>query len=131
MSSLVSSIPKEGFLMENVGFKDRRLFARFAVELAVGYTEQDTSNKNNAQTHDISAQGICFVTEKKLPADTFIDIQFNLPDAKESMSAKGRVVWAEKLGTRGYRAGVCLERPELMGISLVLRSIQVKTRYYG
>jgi Tfp pilus assembly protein PilZ len=83
-----------------------------------------------AQTHDISAQGIGFITEKKLSANTYIDIQLSLPDTKESLFTKGRVTWIEKIGPHGYRAGVSLEKPELMGISLVLRTIQIKTRYY-
>jgi Tfp pilus assembly protein PilZ len=117
--------------MENLGFKDRRMFARFAVELPVGYTEQNQNRKNEAQTRDISAQGICFVTEQKLPAGTSLDIQLRLPDTKDSLFTKGRVAWIEKVGPQEYRAGVDLERPELMGISLVLRSIQIKTRYYS
>jgi Tfp pilus assembly protein PilZ len=117
--------------MEKLGFKDRRVFGRFAVELAVGYTRQDSNKKIEAQTHDISAQGIGFVTEQKLTANTYIDIQLSLPDIKESLFAKGRVAWIEKIGPQGYRAGVCLEKPELMGISLVLRSLQLKTRYYS
>jgi hypothetical protein len=116
--------------MENLGFKERRVFARFPVKILLRYFNLNSLGEAHAQTQDISAKGICLVTREALAEDTPLDIWLQMPDNGEQIYIKGKVVWSNMIEPDKYRVGVNLENTELNPISLALKAIQVRIKHY-
>ncbi len=116
--------------MEELGFKERRLCARFSVKLLLRYFNLDLPGEAVAQTHDVSAKGICLLTKEALPADAPLDIWLQMPDNGEQIYVKGKVVWSNLIAPNKYRVGVNLENTELNPILLALKAIQDRIKHY-
>jgi len=116
--------------MENLGFKERRAFSRFTVKVLLRYLNLNLSSETHAYTRDVSAKGICLVTNEALEADTPLDIWLQMPDNGEQVYIKGKVVWSNIIEPNKYRVGVNLENAELNPILLALKAIQVRIRHY-
>jgi len=110
-------------MMQDLGFKDRRMFERFSVEFPLEYSNFSLIKKGLAQTVDISANGIGLVTNRDLPKDILLDIWLNVPDNGEPLYTRGEVVWSSMLEDNKYMVGVKLEKPNFMGFARVLRLI--------
>ncbi|MBU1871122.1 PilZ domain-containing protein [Patescibacteria group bacterium] len=117
--------------MENVVTKERRLFTRFPVRILLKYFNLNLPGEPNLQrTNDISAQGICLVTDEELKVDTQLDIWLQMPDNGEQIYIKGRVIWTSMVKPNKYRVGVNLENTELNPILLALKTINVRIRHH-
>lgn len=127
--------------MENLGFKERRTFARFPVKILLRYFNLNLPShltngcggllgEAHTQTQDIGAKGICLLTREELTADTPLDIWLQMPDNGEQVYIKGKVVWSNMIEPDKYRVGVNLENTELNPILLALKTIQVRMRHY-
>ena len=108
--------------MGNLGFEDRRIFLRFPASLPLHYININLNlkRKSQAQTCNISANGIGLVTNEELLPRTPLDIWLNIPDNGQPLNAKAEVVWAKKIKPNRYVIGVSLENVELMGMSRIL-----------
>lgn len=104
--------------------KERRSQPRFLTKISVSIYGPVTPQIVNAQTYDISAQGIGIVTVKEIPVGTTLDIYIQMPDTAEKIFRRGKVVWLTTLDDSAYRLGVKLEEPPLKPIPLVLRAIK-------
>jgi hypothetical protein len=104
--------------------EDRRIFERIPARFSVRFRDQVSSQWGLAQTQDISATGFGIVSEAELMPHTPLEIWLPLPNKGETLYTRGEVVWSEGIGQDKFRAGVCLERPDLMGIAQVLRPTQ-------
>jgi len=112
-------------IMQNMTFKDRRVFERISVNLPLKFLNPNSNKECLAQTHDISANGIGILTQEELPTHTYLEIWLQIPDNGKPLHTKGRVVWSKMLEPNRYRVGICLERIDLMGVSRVLRTINL------
>ena len=106
--------------MENLGFEDRRIFLRFPASLPLRYINLNLKRKGQAQTCNISANGIGLVTNEELIPHTPLDIWLDIPDNGEPLNTKAEVVWAKKIKPNRYVTGVSLQNVELMGMSRIL-----------
>lgn len=106
--------------MENLDFEDRRIFFRFPASLPLRYINLNLKTKGQAQTCNISANGIGLVTDEQLLPHTPLDIRLDIPDNGHPLHTKGEVVWAKKIESNKYIIGISLQKVELMGISRVL-----------
>lgn len=111
-------------------FEDRRIFARFTAELSLQYANENSTKQIKAVTRDVCAKGIGIFTDEKLDPDSYITVALKMPDSGKEFSTRGRVIWSEQIEPNKYRVGIDLDKAELMGISIVLRTIQIQTRYY-
>jgi hypothetical protein len=103
--------------------QDNRIFARQDVKFPIRFLDPNTGREGEAETTDISANGLGLVTEKSLAARTPLEIWLDIPDQHEPLYVRGNVIWAEDVGYSGsgqQRVGVRLERAELMGLARVL-----------
>ncbi len=116
--------------MENLGFKERRAFTRFSVKILLRYLNLNLTGAAHAQTQNVSAKGICLVTNEDLAAETPLDIWLQMPDNGEQMYVKGKVVWSNMVEPNKYRVGVNLENTELNPILLALKAIHVRIKHY-
>ena len=107
--------------METPELKDRRAFERIPVDLPLRFVDMQSNKEGQAQTRDISANGIGLFTDEELPPYTPLEMWLKLPDKTQPLYTKGRVVWSRWDDSKRYRVGVCLDKVDLMGLSSVLR----------
>jgi len=115
--------------MENSEFIEKRAFPRFPVNIQLRYLDAGLDKIIRTQTFDISAQGLCMIADKELPPGFSLDIFLQMIDDGEKIYRKGKVVWANVIGSEKYRVGIKLEEPRLEPIPLVLRTIMSQKGY--
>ena len=101
---------------------DRRMFARFVIEFPMRFLNREENKEGEATTFDVSANGIGVVTSEELQPRNSLEMWFKMPDNSDLLYAKGEVVWSKTMDSNKYKAGIHLERPDLMGISRLLRA---------
>lgn len=105
---------------------DRRVFARINTKLPVRFLDPSSGREGDADTVDISANGLGFITEETLPANTPLEMWLGIPDQHEPLYARGEVVWSGTLlDTQKQRVGVRLENARLLSLA---RALWVKRR---
>jgi hypothetical protein len=109
--------------MQNAESDDRRVFARFPVQLSMKFIDLISNKEVQAQAQDISAKGIGFMAGEQLQPLTPVEMWLQVPDKGAPLYTRGEVVWSEMVGSNQFRTGINLERADLMGISRILRSI--------
>jgi hypothetical protein len=102
--------------------EDKRIFQRFPVKLPVRLLDVSSGKESAALTDDVSAKGIGILSKEELKAHTPVEIWLQIPDNREPVYTRGEVIWSALSGKDGYRAGVSLEKADLMGLSRILRS---------
>ena len=101
--------------------QDRRIFARFSASFPLRFIDLRTNQEGKAQTEDFSAKGIGLVTDKELKPNIPLEMWLQIPDHGEPLYTRGEVVWSEKLESNKYRAGIKLEKADLMAMSRIFR----------
>ncbi len=79
---------------------ERRRFIRFDLDTNIkfGFFEDigiDANMKGKAK--NLSAEGVCIVTEKEIPRGKNIELDISLPGRKRPIRVHGKVVWAHKI----------------------------------
>ena len=111
--------------------RERRSFARFPVKILLKYLNIELPGDTNHQrTDDISARGLCLLTNEELAVDTPLDIWLEMPDNGEQIYIKGKVIWSMMIRRDKYKVGVNLENTELNPILLALKTINVRIRHH-
>ncbi len=103
--------------------EDRRVFSRFAAELAVKFLDITHNKEGEALTSDISAKGLGMVSSDELKVNTPVELWLQMPDNGAPLYTRGEVVWSRKVGPNKFHAGVSLEKADLMGMSRAMRVI--------
>lgn len=112
---------KGGETMEEKKIDDRRVFARFAAGLPVRFLNPLSGKEGKAEAQDICAKGIGLVVEGALEPTTPLELWLDVPDKGEPLYSRGKVVWVKQESANFCRAGICLEKADLMGLSRVMR----------
>lgn len=115
--------------MDGSAFIEKRAFPRFLVNIPLCYSEANTDRISQAETHDISAEGVGIIANEYLPVGTYLDIRLRMLDDGTEIERKGRIVWSNCLEANKYRVGVKLEGKSLKPIPIVLRTIKTQRRY--
>lgn len=102
--------------------EDKRIFQRFVAKLPVRLLDLNSGKESLALTEDVSAKGIGFSIKEELKPRTPVEIWLQIPDKGEPVYTRGEVIWTKSSGENEYRAGVSLEKADLMGLSRILRS---------
>jgi c-di-GMP-binding flagellar brake protein YcgR len=108
-----SSVPY-GTVREYWDGEERRRAIRVSTELVVRYSiEKKLHVKINGEVKDISRKGMRLIINEKLSEGILLFLEFDIPDAKETISADGKVVWAsgdfderDESGRRIFQTGV-------------------------
>ena len=115
--------------MENQPFIEKRAHPRFQVGIPTSYKRADSNERAQTETYDVSAQGLCLLTDKELPAGSCLDIDLEMLDNGEKIYKRGRVIWSNIMRPVKYRTGIELEEPNLNPIPLILRRIKVRRKH--
>ena len=77
---------------------ERRRYIRLTSPIGITYANPSDGRIHDADTSDISAEGIRFrAGDKRLDLSNILDLKLNIPGAPNSVHAKGRIVWKEKM----------------------------------
>jgi len=111
------------YLKEEAGeMEDRRVFARIKVKLSLKFVDTLTGKTGQAETVDISANGVGFITDETLSPKTPLELWLDIPDKHEPVHMEGKVIWSKSNnGISRQRVGVCLENPEFIELARVMR----------
>jgi hypothetical protein len=101
--------------------EDNRVFERINARFPLRFLDPVSGREGDAQTVDISANGLGLVTHESLDLHTPLEMWMRIPDQHEPLYTRGEIVWSSPLGDpRQKRLGVRLEKAELMGLARVL-----------
>lgn len=101
--------------------EDRRIFARIPVDFSAKFLDLTENKEGEAVACDISAKGIGLLANKRLQPRSDLEIWLNFPDGSNPFYTRGRVIWSEMVEPDKYKAGINLEKADLMGISRFMR----------
>ncbi len=77
---------------------ERRKYIRLFTPISIAYVNSADGKMHNADTKDISAEGIRFTAaDKALNASDVIELKLNILGAPNSVHAKGRIMWKERM----------------------------------
>ena len=100
---------------------DRRIFTRISVEFQLKFLDMSTGKEGEAETVDISANGVGFVTKEILTSNTPIEMWLIIPDHHEPFYTQGEVIWSYPLkGEELNRVGVHLTKEDFIGVARAL-----------
>ena len=100
---------------------DRRTFERVDTRLPLRFLNPGNGQEGEAETLDISANGIGFVTNSEVAAAVPLEMWLNIPDQHDPFYTRGEVVWSDLSSVTGQRrVGVRLEKAEFMGLGRAL-----------
>ena len=123
--------------MDQWSLSERRQFLRYEVALSAVTRKEPAGDSLPANSRDISSKGVGFVSGEQFHPGDIVEVSFIIPDSGEQVTAKGVVVWVAAIGpdqcaigSNRYRIGLALSGQDLNPISMVLRSIRVRTSRY-
>lgn len=100
---------------------DRRVFERIDTRLPLRFLNPENGQEGEAETLDISANGIGFVTNAEVAATAPLEMWLSIPDQHDPFYTRGEVAWADVSPVTGQRrVGVRLDRAEFMGLGRAL-----------
>lgn len=101
--------------------EDRRVFARIKVKIPMKFLSHEAGIEGEAETVDISANGVGFVTNKEIPMHAPIEMWLEIPDHQEPVHILGHVVWSYVVpDKKESRIGVELEEERLIALARAL-----------
>ena len=80
--------------------EEQRRFIRVTGRLVAVVKIVKTGKVRRALTRDISAGGICFVTEEILEPGTALEVELKLPDRDAPILFLGEVAWSRPIGPK-------------------------------
>ena len=100
---------------------DRRIFERISASIPLRVIDSSSNKEAEAVAFDVSAKGLGIVSREPLSLGDDLELWLKMPDKKAPFYTRGAVAWT-KLDNKGKcRAGISLEKAELMGISRIFR----------
>ncbi|MFH0738762.1 MAG: hypothetical protein V2A59_02745 [Candidatus Omnitrophota bacterium] len=100
---------------------DRRVFQRIAASFPIKFWDLKANNVGEAKVDDVSASGVGFTSSDNLTPGVSLGLWLEIPDNGERLYLHGAVAESRLISQNKYHIGVKLVKPELMGISRVLR----------
>ncbi len=88
----------------------------------MSFYTSETDTRGSAQTRDISAKGVGFVTDIRLQPHASIEMWISIPDKREPLYLKARVIWSIPTGDGSFRIGAELETVDFIGVARALRA---------
>ncbi|MBU4377037.1 MAG: PilZ domain-containing protein [Candidatus Omnitrophica bacterium] len=89
---------------------DRRKFIRFNFDANVKFRFFDPIDENiKGKAKNLSAEGLCIVTDKEIPRDKDVELDIYLPGRKKPARIHGSVIWTHKIKNLGKKTGTRFE----------------------
>ncbi len=100
--------------------EERRIFARIKIKIPLKFLNNTNDTVGEAETVDVSANGVGFITKETLTPDTPLDVWLYVPDNHDPIHIVGKVTWAKDLDDNIHkRVGVHLGEERLIGLGRI------------
>ncbi len=77
---------------------DRRKFIRFDFDANIKFRFFDRIDENiRGKAKNLSAEGVCIVTDREIPRDKDVELDIYLPGRKKPARVHGSVAWTHKI----------------------------------
>ena len=79
---------------------ERRRFIRFDLDTNIKFRffdDIDIGENIKGKAKNLSAEGVCVVTEKEIPRDKNIELDISLPGKKRPVKVHGKVIWTHRI----------------------------------
>ena len=97
--------------------EDRRMYSRIPVKIQIKFLDLGSGKEGEAETVDISGNGVGFITKEDLSVNAPLDMWLIIPDHHEPYYVRGEVIWSRQLNGDGrQRVGVHIKE-DLMGLA--------------
>jgi len=106
-----------------IEMEDRRIFQRFAAKLPVRFLNVTVGSEGEAETWNVSAKGLGLTLSQELKPRSTLEMWLKISDKEEPLYARGEVAWSKLEAPGRFKAGINLEKADLMGLSRVLRVV--------
>lgn len=94
---------------------ERRKYPRFVLNVDAKYTVMDSEEVYKlAKTSNISAEGLCIESDRKLDLGTYVKMEVNLGDAANSVTLVGEIRWRSEVKTANIK-----EEKYIHGVKLI------------
>lgn len=101
--------------------QDRRVFVRMNLKIPLKFLGPRDPAEKEAETVDISATGIGFITREKLSPKEKLEMRLYIPDGHQPVYLIGEVVWSEDLPDKSQQqVGVELNKERFLDLGRVL-----------
>ena len=101
--------------------EDRRVYTRISLSVHLKFTDLESGKEGEADTVDVSANGVGFITKDVLSAKAPLDMWLIIPDHHEPLHAQGVVVWCRGMQDgEKKRVGVHLIKEDFIGLARAL-----------
>ncbi|MDD4953494.1 MAG: PilZ domain-containing protein [Candidatus Omnitrophica bacterium] len=104
---------------------DRRVFERFDARLPLRVLNLVNGQESMAQTRDLSAKGIGFISREQLAPSTALELWMDVPSGGSPLYSRGEVAWSKPISSQEYWNGINLEEANLMGMARVLKTTRI------
>lgn len=102
--------------------KKRRLFERFSSRFPVKFKDTRHDCSTDIFLRNVSAEGAKIVTRERLYLNDSVSLEVELPDGKDPMTMRGRVVWAKKQDVEVWDVGLKFHKVVFMDLWRIYES---------
>lgn len=100
---------------------ERRLFARIKIKMPLRFLNISDGMQGTAETIDISAEGVGFITKENLSVKSPLEMWLAIPQHDDPVHLEGEVVWSKILEDKVQkRVGVHFKEERLLELSQIL-----------
>ena len=77
---------------------ERRRFIRFDLDANIKFRLLENMDDNiKGKAKNLSAEGLCIVTDREIPRDKDVELDLYLPGKKRTVRVHGKVMWTQKI----------------------------------
>lgn len=74
---------------------ERRKYPRLSIPVLIHFSIGKESLERICVAKNIGAGGICLIVPEEIPTQTILALRINMPEEKDPIQAKGKVVWSQ------------------------------------
>ncbi|MFH1854365.1 MAG: PilZ domain-containing protein [Candidatus Omnitrophota bacterium] len=97
---------------------ERRKYPRFELKIDAMYNVMSSKELPLvSKTENISAEGICFESDKALKTGTHVNLEIDLKDKSKPVNLTGKIKWSHEIKTPGISEKKFLNGVKLINVS--------------
>ncbi len=85
---------------------ERRKFIRFDLDTNIKFRffeDMNIGENIKGKAKNLSAEGVCIITEKEIPRDKDIELDISLPGRKRVVRVHGKAIWVHRVKSADKR----------------------------
>ncbi len=98
---------------------DRRIFARFNVDVPVEVTLPYAARSEKGECFDIDGGGVGVVLDTRLMPEMTVDLRIHTPDIASVFHGMAKVAWTKQIHEGKWRAGLEFASIDLMDLAKI------------